>query len=131
MTTLYVALVLSTVAATASPAVRVTPFFSRLHDGPSFLIECPNVSGKPLPPSHFSNGAVRVDGKVHPVLATLGDGLGARTSPLGPGELWSEIVVLDQSDGKRGLASAVFGAQARSARMIERLCLAGSAEWLG
>jgi hypothetical protein len=106
-------------ATSGSSAVRVTPFFSRLHDGPSFLIECRNLATQPLPPDRFSAGALRIDGKLHPVGAVVGGGLGARTAPVKPGETWSQIIVVDQSEGKRGLRSAVFGAQGRIAHPVK------------
>jgi hypothetical protein len=48
-----------------SATTRVSPLFSRLEDGPTFMLECTNTSSVPLDPIDESgNEAIRLDGRV-------------------------------------------------------------------
>lgn len=109
---------LLTVAMLATVSIRVTPFFSPQQGGPSFFVECRNSGTKALDPMALLTGAVRIDGKLHPVEGIGGSMLGGPPPPVAPGQSWREILILDQTEGRAGVSSAVFGAGGRMARSI-------------
>lgn len=118
MTQLLIVVVAYMVAlqTTAGEKPRVASFFSRVDDGPAFLVECRNNTGRAVSSgSRIWSEPIRIDGVVPPPPAgRIGPGL---STEIKPGELWSGIIVFRQSEG-RDFPPPKFGAHVRAARVL-------------
>jgi hypothetical protein len=108
--------VLWLVATTANlaPKPRITPFFSRLENGPAFMVECRNTTAQSIMSNApFWDMGYRVDGKSPEPRGRIGPGLGG---PVGAGEPWRGILSLRQAPPEDSPATAL-GAYVRATEL--------------
>ena len=95
---------------------QISAFFDRIDDGPTFFVECRNMTGETLSSGSISwTKALRVDGSVVPELRWRE--MPGLTMNVASGETWRGILTLRQSDRPYSSA-AKFGALVRSARVL-------------
>jgi hypothetical protein len=115
------------------PTPRITPIYSRLVDGPSFLVVCPNTTVAAIPAGTYMGNALRLDGKEEKPSGMVGSLLGGPPDPIEPGKDWIEILSLAQSN--KPTWSATFGANIRDTRPLSltrgrhRLAVQCGREW--